>query len=359
MPSFKLLVTLSTILFGLAGLEWWAVNELNGSDKFAGPIMGVAFVASIAVLVRLLNKFTGQWHSAVIAALTALMELIFCVVVFGSLSAIAVLMLPFSITTRFMQGDSATDFIIFLMLTLGLVVAARGWAKYSAQALLSSKAQLETERARAQVAERDRELARAELTVLRAQIEPHFLWNTLAHVQYLTRKNPEDAEKMTGHLIKFLRSAVPQTRGGSTTLGSEIESVRAYLELMKIRMGVRLTIAVSVDPALVDTPFPPLLIQTLVENAIKHGIEPKVGPAVLTVTVKVLPDKQHLSISVQDNGIGLQQSPATKGSGMGLNNIRERLRLLYGSKASLSVNGALEGGVISDIKVPLQLNSPT
>jgi hypothetical protein len=122
---------------------------------------------------------------------------------------------------------------------------------------------------------------------------------------------------------------------------------------MKIRMGVRLTIAVSVDPALVDTPFPPLLIQTLVENAIKHGIEPKVGPAVLTVTVKVLPDKQHLSISVQDNGIGLQQSPATKGSGMGLNNIRERLRLLYGSKASLSVNGALEGGVISDIKVPL------
>jgi sensor histidine kinase YesM len=359
MPTLRFLVSLATIAIGLAVLEWWSVNELYGSEKFAGPITGIAFIAILAVLPRLLNRLSGHWYDAVADALTAVVELIFCVVVFSSLSAIAVLMLPFSITTRFMQGDSATDFIIFLMLTLGLVIAARGWAKYSAQALLSSKAQLETERARAQVAERDRELARAELTVLRAQIEPHFLWNTLAHVQYLTRKNPEDAEKMTGHLIKFLRSAVPQTRGGSTTLGNEIESVRAYLELMKIRMGARLTVAVSVDPTLVDSPFPSLLIQTLVENAIKHGIEPKVGPAVLTVTVKVLPDKQHLLISVQDNGIGLQQSPATKGSGMGLNNIRERLRLLYGSKASLSVNGALEGGVISDIKVPLQLNSPT
>jgi sensor histidine kinase YesM len=268
----RFLATLATIAVGLAALEWWSASELYGSERIGGPITGIAFVAVLAVLPRILNRFTGHWYDAVVAALTAVVELIFCVAVFGSLSAIAVLFLPFSITSKFMQGDSATDYIIFLMLTLGLVIAARGWAKYSAQMLLASKAQLETERARAQVAERDRELARAELTVLRAQIEPHFLWNTLAHVQYLTRKNPEDAEKMTGHLIKYLRSAVPQTRGQSTTLGSEIESVRAYLELMKIRMGARLTVTVSVEPAQVDVPFPPLLIQTLVENAIKHGL---------------------------------------------------------------------------------------
>ena len=357
MQSMRFLATLATIAVGLAGLEWWSASELYGSERIGGPITGIAFVAVLAVLPRLLNRFTGHWYDAVVAALTAVVELIFCVAVFGSLSAIAVLFLPFSITSRFMQGDSATDYIIFLMLTLGLVIAARGWAKYSAQMLLASKAQLETERARALVAERDRELARAELTVLRAQIEPHFLWNTLAHVQYLTRKNPEDAEKMTGHLIKFLRSAVPKSRAESTTLGSEIESVRAYLELMKIRMGARLTVTVAMQSELGPLPFPPLLIQTLVENAIKHGIEPKVGPVTLTVTATVSPDDQHINIEIQDNGVGLQPSPGTKGTGLGLNSVRERLRLLYGTDASLSVAGALAGGVISTIQIPMAVTT--
>lgn len=357
MPTMRFLASLATIAIGLAALEWWSVSELYGSERIGGPITGIAFVAVLAVLPRLLNHFTDHWYNAVVAALTAVVELIFCVAVFGSLSAIAVLFLPFSITSRFMQGDSATDYIIFLMLTLSLVIAARGWAKYSAQMLLASKAQLETERARALVAERDRELARSELTVLRAQIEPHFLWNTLAHVQYLTRKNPEDAEKMTGHLIKFLRSAVPQTRGESTTLGSEIESVRAYLELMKIRMGMRLTPTVSVDPALDDVPFPPLLIQTLVENAIKHGVEPKVGPVTLSVSAMTSPDEQHITIEIQDSGVGLQPSPGTKGTGLGLNSVRERLRLLYGPDASLSVAGAQVGGVISTIRIPMAATS--
>jgi sensor histidine kinase YesM len=357
MSPSKALATLVTIAIGLAALEWWAVNELNGSEKFAGPIMGVAFVAALAVLTRLLNKFTGQWHNAVISALTALVELIFCVVAFGSLSAVAVMLLPFSITSRFMQGDSATDFIIFFMLTLGLVIAARGWSKYAAQALVASKAELETERVRSQVAERDRELARSELTILRAQIEPHFLWNTLAHVQYLTKKRPEDAERMTGHLIRFLRTAVPKNHGDMTTLGAEMEAVDAYLELMKIRMGSRLMSTVEMDQELTDVPFPPLLIQTLVENAIKHGIEPKVGAASIAVTAKLLPSGKGMSIEVRDNGVGLQQSPETKGSGLGLNSVRERLRLLYGSAATLSVNGASEGGVISEIQAPLNLEA--
>lgn len=352
MPTMRFLATIATIAVGLAALEWWSASELYGSERIGGPITGIAFVAALAVLPRLLNRFTGQWYDAVVAALTAVVELIFCVSVFGSLSAIAVLFLPFSITSRFMQGDSATDFIIFLMLTLGLVIAARGWAKYSAQMLLASKAQLEAERARAQVAERDQGLARAELTVLRAQIEPHFLWNTLAHVQYLTRKNPVDAEKMTGHLIKFLRSAVPQTRGESTTLGSEIESVRAYLELMKIRIGTRLTIDVTMDPALVDIPFPPLLIQTLVENAIKHGIEPKVGLVTLQVNAHLNMDGQRLIVEVIDNGVGLQSSPSTKGSGMGLKSVRERLQLQFGSDAELNISGSIDGGVCSSIQIP-------
>ena len=353
MPTMRILATLATIAIGLAALEWWSVNELNGSEKFAGPIMGIAFVAALAVLTRLLNRFTGQWHNAVIAALTALIELIFCVAVFGSLSAVAVILLPFSVTSRFMQGDSATDFIIFFMLTLGLVIAARGWAKYSAQALLASNAQLEVERARSQVAERDRELARSELTILRALIEPHFLWNTLAHVQYLTKKRPEDAERMTGHLIRFLRTAVPKNHGDMTTLGSEMEAVDAYLELMKIRMGARLTSTVEMDQKLADTPFPPLLIQTLVENAIKHGIEPKVGAVAISVIAKSDPGKDCIFIEVIDNGVGLQNSPSTKGTGMGLKSVRERLQLLYGSKAELQLFSTQGGGVSARIQLPL------
>lgn len=352
MPTLRLLASLATITIGLAALEWWSVNELYGGEKFAGPFIGIAFVAVLAALPAMLDKFTARWYSVVLAALTAVVELTFCVTVLGSLTAIAVLLLPMSITARFMQGDSATDFIIFLMLALGLLVAARGWAKYSAQSLLASKAQLEVERARAQVAERDRELARSELTVLRAQIEPHFLWNTLAHVQYLTRKSPEDAEKMTGHLIRFLRAAVPQTRGKTTTLSSEIESVRAYLELMKIRMGPRLVASVEMDALLSDIAFPPLMIQTLVENAIKHGLEPKVGPVTLSVVATSLSEKRCLRIEVTDNGVGLQNSPATRGTGIGLKSVRERLKLLYGSEAELEIAGSKNGGVCARIQIP-------
>jgi LytS/YehU family sensor histidine kinase len=158
---------------------------------------------------------------------------------------------------------------------------------------------------------------------------------------------------MIGHLIRFLRSAVPQSRSGMTTLGTEIESVSAYLELMKIRMGPRLRVTVEIAPGLSEIPFPPLLIQTLVENAIKHGLEPKVGPVTLSVCARTSQSDQSLFIEIQDNGVGLQNLPATQGTGLGLNSVRERLRLLYGPDASLSVAGVPAGGVISTIQVPM------
>jgi sensor histidine kinase YesM len=198
----------------------------------------------------------------------------------------------------------------------------------------------------------DREVARSELAILRAQIEPHFLWNTLAHVQYLTRKQPEDAETMMGHLIRFLRSAVPRSRGKVSTLGMELESVEAYLELMKIRMGPRLTANVEMDRSLSEVSFPPLLIQTLVENAIKHGIEPKVGTASVTVSAKATSDGERLVIEVTDDGVGLQTAPATQGTGMGLKSVRERIQLLYGSGAALFILGAQSGGVTARMEMP-------
>ncbi len=355
MAGLRLVATLATITAGLGVLEWLSISSLYGSERFGGPIMGVAFVAALAVLPALLTKFNGDWYGAVVAALTAVVELLFCVAALGSFWTMAAVWFPLSLTERFMQGDSASDIIIFLMLSLGLLVAARGWSKYSTQALLASRAQLEAVRARGEIAERDQALVRAQLASLRAQTEPHFLWNTLAHLQFLTRKRPEDAERMTGHLIRYLRSAVPETAGHMTTLGTELDSVIAYLELMKIRMGSRLSISLEFDECLRSQPFPPLMLQTLAENAIKHGIEPKLGQANLQVKAfLVTKDSPRIAVEVHDDGIGLQESPATKGSGLGLTSIRERLRLVYGEAATLSISGSPFGGVISRIEIPIK-----
>ena len=210
------------------------------------------------------------------------------------------------------------------------------------------------------MAERNRELVKSELRFLRAQIEPHFLWNTLAHVQHLTRKNPEDAEKMTGFLISYLRSSVAQDSGDMVTLRSDVDSVRAYLELMRIRMGARMGFKVVLEPGLNEVPFPPRLIHTLVENAVKHGIEPKVGPVKVTVAVAIKPDdKDTLAIEVIDNGVGIHASGPTKGTGMGLTSVRKRLSLIYGDKATLSVYELPQGGTASRIEVPLNPGAPS
>lgn len=179
--------------------------------------------------------------------------------------------------------------------------------------------------------------AQAATALLRAQVEPHFLWNTLAHVQYLVTSKPHDAAAMTGHLIRYLRAAVP-AGGAGGSIGSAIDSVRAYLEVMKIRMGARLESRCEAAPDLLDMPLAPLLLHTLVENAIKHGIEPKTGPVSLCVSARRDPQAPDtVLLEVRDTGVGLQPAPLTRGSGLGLGSMRERLALQYGERARLSV----------------------
>jgi LytS/YehU family sensor histidine kinase len=236
---------------------------------------------------------------------------------------------------------------------LSLVVAARGWLRYSARAAETAHALADAAVARASLAERDQALARSELQVLRAQVEPHFLGNTLAHVEYLTLRSPQDAHLMTGHLIRFLRSAVLDSRGGSTTLGSEVDSGGAYLEIMKVRMGERLSVTVELDDALRDAPFPPLLLQTLLENAITHGVEPKVGPVHVSIRARLEGELScQLVLEVEDNGVGLRQNAPTSGTGQGLKSVRARLRAHFGDHSSLSIASAAAGGVTARIVVP-------
>ena len=351
---------------GLAVAEFYALATLYGYKQAVGPILGAMLVGVLAAAPAALKKIPGDLALGAQAALSILVEVVFCMVIVGSLSAFAVTLLPYGVGAMLFRSDRVNELILLFIFGMGMVLSARWWLKLSAESRRATRAVIEAERARAQIAERGRELARSELTVLRAQIEPHFLWNTLAHVQHLTRKSPKDAEAMTGHLIRFLRANVPNNRSNVSTLGAEMASIQAYLELMKFRMGDRLTTHVDLDPGIADAAFPPLLIQTLVENAIKHGIEPKVGPVWIRVSASLKavntghPDQEReILIEVSDNGVGILPSQPTKGTGMGLRNVRERLRLLYGSEASLRIAGGAEGGVKARIQTPLAWSHET
>jgi hypothetical protein len=194
----------------------------------------------------------------------------------------------------------------------------------------------------------DKELAQAKLHLLHAQVEPHFLYNTLASAQYLTRTEPAQADRMLGHLIQYLRHSLPRAEETLSTLGEELERARAYLEILKIRMGARLDLKIDVPEALRGITLPPMMLQTLVENAIKHGLEAKPGGG--TVWIFARHDDDSVAITVADDGQGF--AAASSGTGIGLKNVRERLQLVYGPRASLAVVANVPEGVAATITVP-------
>ena len=194
----------------------------------------------------------------------------------------------------------------------------------------------------------EKELAVAKLSLLNAQVEPHFLYNTLASAQLLTRADPEKADRMLGNLIVYLRRSMPRTDDTASTLGDELERARAYLEIMKIRMGERLAVQVQVPEGVHALPMPSMMLQTLVENAIKHGLEPVPGGGTLWVIAREEPGK--VAITVADDGRGFSDEGG--GTGIGLKNVRERLKLAYGERASFSLVSNYPRGVAATITLP-------
>jgi hypothetical protein len=194
----------------------------------------------------------------------------------------------------------------------------------------------------------EKELATAKLSLLQAQVEPHFLYNTLASAQYLTRTDPASADAMLGHLIQYLRHSLPRTDHALSTLGEELERSRAYLEILKIRMGPRLSLQIDVPDDLLPTPLPPMMLQTLVENAIKHGLEPRPGEGGIWIFGRR--NDARIAVTVADDGLGFNNE--TNGTGIGLKNVRERLRLIYGDAATLTIAANFPSGVATTISVP-------
>jgi signal transduction histidine kinase len=209
----------------------------------------------------------------------------------------------------------------------------------------------EEQRAAVERAEMQRALTDAKLSALQAQVEPHFLYNTLANAQLLTRIDAKRADEMLGHLITYLRNALPLAGETMSTLGREVERSRAYLEILKIRMGARLKFVVEVPSTLENVPFPPLVVQTLVENCIKHGLEPKPGGG--TVMICAETHENRLQITVADDGVGLQTG--TSGTGLGLRNVRERLKLTFGDSAQCALAVNSPSGMKATISIPLNV----
>jgi len=205
-----------------------------------------------------------------------------------------------------------------------------------------------SEQAAAQQTVTEKELTVAKLSLLHAQVEPHFLYNTLASAQYLTRSDPARADEMLGNLITYLRHSLPRTEDSLSTLGEELERARAYLEILKIRMGTRLALQVEVPEALKSVAFPAMMLQTLVENAIKHGLEPKSGGGTVWIIARRVEDS--VAVTVADDGRGF--SAESSGTGIGLKNVRERLRLAYGTAAAFTIVANFPSGVAATINIP-------
>ncbi len=217
---------------------------------------------------------------------------------------------------------------------------------------------------REQASAAQRAAAENQLKLLQSQLEPHMLFNTLANLRVLIAADPARAQRMLDHLIGFLRATLTASRSGSHTLAAEFERTADYLALMQIRMGARLAVTLDLPADLKALAVPPLLLQPLVENAIRHGLEPKVeGGRIEVRAQRMAGTPQRLELLVRDTGIGLQQAGAntlrnaatpSSSTHFGLAQIRERLRTLHGGAAELSLQDTADGagGTLARITMP-------
>ena len=235
---------------------------------------------------------------------------------------------------------------LFQLLTIGVIFGSIITYFFSSrEQIAQSQTRIQREQIKRLTSEK--KLVEANLKLLQAQIEPHFLFNTLSNVLSLLDTDPEKGKSMLVDFIQYLRASLSKIREEKATLGQEMEMIRAYLNIFKVRMGDRLNYKIDLPEKLKANSFPPMLIQPLVENAIKHGLEPQVDGG--DILIRGIENNGKIRLEVIDTGMGFKGELE---SGMGLSNIRERLFSLYGNSGRLILEENSPQGLKATIEVP-------
>jgi two-component sensor histidine kinase len=327
-------------LLGMAGVVTVTVPDASFLRRLllGMLLLFLAIAWSMLAVARLLEALLPEpmlarlspvrdWRAAALVSLVLLAGLML-----GNLLGSALLALVFPGSEFFASSALRRQLRVLQLLPFLAIVAALFW-----------RGRLQRQKMQAQAAE-------AQLRLLQAQIEPHFLFNTLANIESLLDADPPRARAMLEAFSDHLRAGMGQLRVDETTLGAELEMAANYLRLLQIRMGERLRFSVEAGPDARAALLPPLLLQPLVENAIRHGLEPKVAGGEVRIVAAV--ENGRLSVQVRDDGMGAEAPPAAKGAGSALDNIRARLRHRYGERASLRLmHGA---GTDATIELPYQ-----
>ena len=264
------------------------------------------------------------------------------------LAALAIL-LPLSVAVGMslafaIAGGSWNDGMTWITMQIGLFFGLIG----TVAVLLSRQVELEASQRQSLQVESEKREMEAQLKMLQAQIEPHFLFNTLANVGGLIDDDPILAKQLMERLNDWLRVALVRARSDNATLGDELEMLENYLQIIKVRFGDRLRWQIEVPEPLCKVNFPPMLLQPLVENAVRHGIEPKLGGGEIRIVAVV--ESERLRIEVSDTGDGLPDEAGAEGAGLA--NVRARLATLFGRKGRLSLSSNAGAGVTAILELP-------
>ena len=240
--------------------------------------------------------------------------------------------------------------LLFYFSLVGVGYAIEFYKRYRDRELRASQLALETSRLELAAAALQTRLVEAQLQALKSQIQPHFLFNTLNAISALVHHDPHAADRMISCLGDLLRTTLAHRQQQEVTLQEELELLEPYLEIEQTRFGDRLTIEIRSEPDALDARVPHLILQPLIENAIRHGIAPRRGPGWIAVSAKR--NGETLVVQVRDNGLGLKTESPLDSGGIGLSNIRARLEQLYGDASGLRIEPRREGGVLVELRIP-------
>jgi len=344
----------------LNGMSWSALAivavfcALQATEWVLTPASGVVGLDASDVASAWVSRLTVFLVTAVTMLVTALVVLNaagragrenYAVAVFAAIAASALAAIIRYAIGATPAGEGAGFMLMVFMSWLGsAAILVTGYVFY----LRTQATQQEARVAELRRGALETQQLATRLRLLQAQVEPHFLFNTLSNVRRLCQSDAAAGRAMLGQLARYLRAALPRMREQETTLAEEVDLISAYLGVHKIRMGARLETSIDAPPALLAARVPPMMLATLVENAIKHGIAPLAEGGAIRIKAESVPGA--LVLTVADTGRGLS---AESGSGVGLANIRARLAALYGERATLRLQTNSPRGVVATITLPL------